>query len=348
MNKTVTLIEFLESTGAQVRIFDIGRRVSKISSQDFLRFENQQIPYPYPLQQQAWFGLSIIDTELSPEPVIWFLRFPLDETGHLQQAGRDYFIHRMFEASAASQQPDNKELAGDALKDNPHVFKPRDDKMAVFHARLAKILKQPASRFYEHTLEYFSGQQGWEQWNFVGFQGIADLCERLDENDNEQLLINAVAHLPEQPLEAVCQCIENQVISYEISSALLNRCEAELNNASPSTSILAHLLRAISLSKSLNIKNELIRNIMQSPLATDSDILSALAARCWEWLEQTEHASLYLDQLARAGQDTFNACMADLLFMPGMRDQLLSAVRAPERSTQLAEAFSNMLKGVSG
>lgn len=346
MNKTVTLLEFLESTGADVKIYDIGRRVSRIRREHFLKFENQQIPYPYPLQQQAWFGLSIFDKDTAPEPVFWFLRFPLDETGKLQQAGRDYFIHRLFEASTSAHDQEEN-LSQDALKDNPHVFKPRDDKMAIFHACLSNVLKQPASRFYGHAREYFSGNHGWEQWNFVGFQGIADLAERLDQDSNENLVIMAIPHLPQQPLEALCQCLENRETSLAVTEMLLKRAEHELQQNTPSGSIAAHLIRAVSQSVSTNSKELLIESVLSSPIASDADVLSAISARSWEWLENETHAKLYLEKLATSEQVVFNDCLSDLLFMPRLRNKLLSVIRSPLRSDQLAESFNNLIKAFS-
>jgi hypothetical protein len=47
-NKISTLTEFLEQSGAKYRVFDLGRRVTKISVDTFSGFENAQQPYPYP------------------------------------------------------------------------------------------------------------------------------------------------------------------------------------------------------------------------------------------------------------------------------------------------------------
>jgi len=343
MNKPITLIEFLESTGTSVSIYDIGRRVSKITRKDFLKFEKLEIPYPYPIQQQAWFALSILDKKVSNEPVFWFLHFPLDETGKLQQASRDYFIQRLFEAATASTQQDNANLSTDALKDNPHVFKPRADKMAVFHARLGSLCHRPASRFYLHARQYLSGSQGWEQWNFIGFQGIADLVERIADDNNEKLVLQAIPHLPQQPLEALCQCLENIVTSLPIAQVILQRCERELDAVTPSPSVIAHLIRGISLTSSVSVKNRLLKGVMKKPVASHPLIVGAVAARCWEWLVNDGHAKLYLEQLANSDQQSFNNCLTDLLFMPGLRNILLGVIRNPERPDRLAQAFNRMI-----
>jgi hypothetical protein len=344
MNKVVTLLGFLEATGAQVKIFDIGRRLGKISRDDFEKIENQQIPYPYPLQQQAWLGMSILDKQVSDEPVIWFLRFPLDETGNLQLASRDYFIHRLFEAATARQSANDTELSADALKDNPHVFKPRDDKMAVFHARLARKLHQPPSRFYQHTREYLTGAKGWEQWSFLGFQGIADVAERIEDQDNKALLITALPHLPAQPLEAFCQCLENQPLSIGLTSALQQRLNDELAKGEVDASLVAHLVRAVSLSRSTSIHNDMINQAMVADKTVQEAVLPAIAARSWEWLETPANAERFLASLARMPADTFNGCLTDLLFMPKLRERLLAVIRSPERPDRLAEAFNNLVK----
>jgi len=335
MNNIVTLVEFLESSGARLRFHDIGRRIGKISREDFLKFEKQEISYPYPLQQQAWFAVNVQDDNLGDEPVIWFLRFPLDETGKLVQAGRDYFIHRLLETDT------------DPLKDNPHVFKPREDKMAVYHARIARQLKQPVSRYYEHAREYLSGEQGWEQWNFVGFQGIADFVEHLDEDSNEALLCSAMPHLPAQPLEALCHCLENYRVSLNVSQALLARCDIELKSEKADVNNIANLCLAISQSVSANVKQQLIEQVLNSASGYSQEVVSAVAARCWEWLTTKENATLFLNQLSRNPQEVFNQCLSDLLYMPGLRNTLLDVIRDPQRPQELGIRFGNMMRNYS-
>ncbi len=343
MTEISTLLEFLESTGAKVRIYDIGRRVSKISRQNFLRIEKQEKVYPFPLQQQAWFSMSLLDKNVSDEPVIWFLCFPLDETGRLQLASRDYFMHRLFEAAAA-RQTKSPELSADALKDNPHVFKPRDDKMAIVHARLSVALQQPPSRYYDHSRDYLSGKQGWEQWNFVGFQGIADVIERLEEDDNHSLLLEAIPNLPAPPLQAVCQCLENREIDLSMSERLMARLQQTLTTTGSDSLTAAHLLRALSQSCSQTYIKQAFETTLQHPFGQTEEVLAAIGARCWHWLIEPANMTIFLQKLSALSQENFNHCLSDLMFMPGMRDTALQCIRSPQRSDQLATAFHNMLQ----
>mgnify|MGYP001827705144 FL=1 len=360
MQGPTTLMGFLESAGFKVRVYDLGRRIEKISRRNFEQFEQQEIVYPFPLQQQAWLALSLHQSlhqnhsqaqkqNNNIEPVIWFLRFPLDETGKLVLASRDYFLHRLLEASVTKGNGENggndQTVSEAALKDNPHVFKPREDKMAIFHAILTHSLKAPASRFYPHAIEYFSGSQGWDQWNFVGFQGIADLSVRCREDHNEQLIGNAIAHIPAQPLEALCQCLENVEIPLIITTALDQRLQQELATANPNTSLISFICRAVSLSESKTVVNNLLQRVLTSAVASQPDILSAVAARNWQRLSEQPHAQLYLDALASADQETFNTCLADLLYLPGIRNNLLAVIRDPQRPNRLREKFGHFMQG---
>lgn len=343
-SKSTTLVEFLQSTGARVSIYDLGRRVVKIPGKQFLKFEKTELPYPQPLQNHACFALSMLDQSVSDEPVIWFLRLPLDEQGKLVQASRDYFIHRLLEVAAEKHAGEHSEV--DAFKDNPFIFKPREDKMAVFHAKLAHDLGRPPSRYFAHSLEYFSGKPGWDQWSFVGYQGIADVAARVHETTINDLLIHAVPVLPQPPLIALCHCLENEPLALPLSGALMNRLETEISASQPDLSIITALVRGLSLSVSKSTKDRMFELVISSQHATHIELLTAISGRAWELLDQPEHASRYLQALAQspAGQSAFNHCLSDLLSIPGLRTALLQVVRAPNRSDELAGAFSAMMQ----
>ncbi|MCW8944005.1 MAG: DUF3549 family protein [Sedimenticola sp.] len=351
MDQLNTITEFLETTGARLRFFDMGRRVTKISREQFLKFEKNETPYPYPLQQQAWFALLFQDKNNQQEPLIWFLRMPLDEQGKLLQAARDDFMHRLIERIGEKMQAEQggEELEA-ALQDNPYSFKPNEDRMAVFHARISITMKSPPSKFYEHAQRYFSGELGWDQWSFVGYQGIADIAARQSEQATETMLVTAIAVMPGQPLVALCHCLENETVSVKLTQALLVRTEQELQQDSPDLNLLAATLRGTAQSKSKTVQHKLIHTLLSAPSGKHIEILTALSGRAWEQLQDHALRMQFLERLAEnsAGQEAFNLCMADLLFIPGMREPVLSAVRDPNRSAQLSEAIGAMFKGVTG
>lgn len=347
MTEATSLFEFLEAAGAQLRIYDMGRRVSEIPRDTFLRFESTEIPYPQPLKGQAWFGISMLDQEKSAEPVIWFLRLPLDEQGKLVLAVRDYFLSRLMEVAILQQGKKRKEKAiEDAFKDNPHIFKPREDRMAVFHAKLTRDLGRAASRYYEHAQQYFSGAIGWDQWEFVGLQGIADLAARWQQSDNLRVLTAAIHQLPQQPLIALCHCLENEPIPLPLSDELLHKLDTELAKSSPRLALVTALLRGLSDSVSQQHRRGMIERVLASHLGHHIEVLAAISGRAWEELELPDLTSRYLEALARCdeGQAAFNECLRDLLAIPGLREPVLSAIRNPARSDRLAEAFASMLQ----
>lgn len=343
MSKIPTITGFLENNSTRLRLFDMGRRVVKIPREQFLKFEHCEISYPFPLQQKAWFG--ILFQEQKEEPFIWFLQLPLDELGQLMPAARDDFLHRLLERIGENIQAakEGRQFES-ALKDNPYCFKPKDERMAVFHAKASKALKQPPSKYYDHAQQYFSGDLGWNQWTFVGYQGIADIAVRLHEDSNEYHLAQAIPQLPPSPFEALCHCLENEEVTLDITQALLERVKSTLAEEKPNPAILTSAIRGVAQSCSTNLRRELLQTILQRPDICSSDVLVAISGRTWEPLKEAEIGKLYLERLAESstGQPFFSHCLADLLYLPGMREPLLKIIRDPARSEHLSQAIGDM------
>jgi len=352
MSQFSTIGEFLEQTETRYRIFDMGRRVEKIPREEFARFESGAAPYPYPLQQHAWLGILGWNPEEPEERFIWFLKLGLDETGRLSLAARDDFLRRVVasaEEQARAREAGEEETApADAMEDNPHGFKPKEERMAIFHAKVLKSLGLPPSRFFEHARDYFAGKPGWDQWAFVGLQGIADIIARLDEDDHEQVVANAIAHLPESPLQALCHALENSRFSITLAEPLAERLRAELDGEKRAD-IVASLIRGLSNTRAAGLRQQVLTKVLESPLGTNVEILAAIAGRSWADLHEPEVGQRYVEALARSegGQEAFNHVMADLLFIPGLREPLLSYLRNPERSPELAQAMGNLFQAFS-
>jgi len=294
------------------------------------------------MQQEAWFALvQQRPLDIGSEPVIWFLRFKLDEQGKLVQSTRDYFIHRFMEL--ASEDTDNTDL-GKALEDNPFTFKPREDKMATFHAILSSDLNKTASSYFEHASDYFQGKLGLDQWSFVGYQGIADVAARHHNKDHlRQALIKALPELPQEPLVALCHCLENRKPHKDLAEALYQQLEKQCENKDASAGLLAALLRSLSCAES-HLRDQAVDKLLSHALAQDVEVLAAVGGRCWEALFNNKLATQYLEVLSapEVGQDIFNHCLTDLLRMPQLQQNMLDVVRSPDRSEQIANAFQAM------
>lgn len=339
-----SLSDFFERSHTRYRVFDLGRGIRKLDSETFRNFENSELPYPYPLQQQAWLGILGWNQEAKTEQFIWFLKFPLDETGRLVPSARDSFLHGLLETLGSNIQAarEGGEFT-DAMGESPFGFKPKESMMAGFHAKAVKQLGQPASRFYDHARDYLDGKPGYDQWAFVGLQGFADVAARLDEDGNETLTLKALPQLPAPALIALCGFLENEALSTALSEALLARLQIELANEEADLNVITALLRAFALSgKGLAV--QAVTAALDSTLGTDIHVLAAIAARNWEVLKEAKMAQRFVEALAQnsLGHDAFAQVMGDLLTIPGMRASLLGQLRSAERSEALSAAVGHM------
>ncbi|SIS79970.1 DUF3549 family protein [Neptunomonas antarctica] len=343
MSQFNSISDLLRESGAQFRIFDMGRRISKVSTDQFEKLEQGMIPYPHPYLHHAWMALMLWNTKDKQQNVVWFLKFPLDEQGFLIQAVRDDFLNRLMQNISQMLQKEQLEQSNDALKDNPFSFTPDQEKMAMFHAKSATIIAQPPSQFYTGAKAYFSGDLGWENWATLGYQGIADLVARLDSDNNSAYLLNAIPQLPAEPLSALCTCLEHVQPDHRIAQALQQRLAQSLTQAN-STNLIAVLLRGLSNIHNETFKKELIQQTLLSDYADKAEVLTAIATRCNQSLQYPELLSLYLEKLAvsEAGQTGFSRILADLMFIPVMRVLILQAFRNPERSDALTHAIGQM------
>ncbi|MCL6417643.1 DUF3549 family protein [Aestuariirhabdus sp. Z084] len=344
MSNIGTLTEFLEQSDIRLQVFDMGRRLRKLPRQQLLGFELGQTPYPYPYLQQAWLGFVLSDTRQGALPVIWFLKFPLDREGKLVASSRDDFLLRIIKTVGEKLELGSVDPTEDALKETPYAFKPEEERMACFHARASRILALPPSTFYQPAHDYFAGQ-AFDHWQGLGLQGIADICARLEQDDNARHLRVAVATVPAVPLELLCCCLENEAIDHKLTTALVDRAQQLLTKGAPNA-LIAALLRGISHSKAPAIRQQLIDQLLDSAISNDGDILAAIASRCWEDLEDPLRLQSFLEQLAtnHNGPDFFNRVLVDLLMLPNMAPRIMAQFRNPERSEALGKAIGDFIQ----
>ncbi|MDH5784085.1 MAG: DUF3549 family protein [Chromatiales bacterium] len=339
-----SLSEFFTQSHTRYRVFDLGRGLRKLDSETFRQFEDSELPYPYPLQQQAWLGILGWNSEEKAEQFIWFLKFPLDETGKLVPTARDSFLHGLLETLGSNIQAarEGGEF-NDAMRESPFGFKPKESMMAGFHARALKALSQPASRYYDHARDYLDGKPGYDQWAFVGLQGFADVAARLDSDNNETRVLKALPQLPAPALSALCGFLENESLSTALSEAMLTRLQQELSAGEADLNVITALLRAFALSGP-GLAAQAVEAALTSPLGTNIHLLAAIAARNWELLKDEAMAARFIEALAgnTLGHDAFAQVMGDLLAIPGMRAVLLAQLRSPDRSEALSAAVGHM------
>ena len=252
--------------------------------------------------------------------LLWFIQFPLDEKGLLIPASRDYFIRRLL-AGFHRRGPQARSV----LEDNPFVFQPNEERLAIFRSRLGRTLSLPPSRYYPDAQNYLQGHLGYEQWPLVAFQGMADVVARWGEDGNEDRLLNALEHLPHEPFISLCSCLENERISARLERAVVRYALQHLLATSRLPNLLAAGIRGISLGRNGEVKKALIKQILEISMEGDKgiEILAAISGRAWEVLRDPSLRQQFLLRLAEQNQSCFDAVIADIVFLPTLRQPML-------------------------
>lgn len=333
----MTISELVAQSGAQMRIFDMGRRVSKINKQLFAEFEQLARPYPTPYLRHAWLGILSWQPKQPGRHSIWFLKLPLDEQNILQPGPRDAFLQHWLRVVAA---PDKDH--GEA----PCSYKPDGNRMAYFHALAAKVLDQPGSQYYATARAYLSGDTGWDNWQGVGLQGLAEVVARLEQEGNQVLIRDAMGHMPAVPRNVVLGFLENTAPNQELTLAI-NDCLASVVEQQASAADLAAFARALSQSAQLEQRRALLLAILAHPNAADMEVMAAVSSRCWSDLEG-DLLLQYLERLAETDQQgqAFMPLVSDLMTLPGKREHVMEAFRHPRRTPRLIAAIGDLLNRV--
>ena len=334
-----TLGQLLDGAGTQWRAFDIGRHITKLDKKQFLAIEQAQVPYPYPLTGHAWLAIQFWDTKASKEPYVWFLKLPLDEQSILVSASRDHFADMIIQAlgtEITGEQADGK------LDNNPYVFTPNANKLAAFNAQVKVLLKQPASQYYEHAQLYFSGKIGFDNWQGVALQGIADFALRLDSDTNLSNLQKAWAHLPIEVLQPLSAMLEHVEIPTSMSELLVDYTQAAISNND--TLAITAALRSVSKGQAQGLCAQLVDTVLSSQVRHDSDVLLTIAGRCFKQLENPERLHVFMDNCAHHQKidELFPSIFADLVAIPTIRPHLLGLLRKENRSETLARAIGRL------
>lgn len=344
MDTIDTISQLLHTSNSQFRIYDIGRKIEKISKELFEKFELNQVPYPTPSQGHACIAIAFWQKQ-SPQPFLWLLKLPLDERGLLNQGARNHFIAIIVEALGAdlTQSVDKKQE--ELLKNNPYLFTPAQYKLAALNSKLKFELKQAPSEYLSPFLSYISGDNGWDNWQAVGVQGITDFAVRIREEKHSELLVNALPYLPSEVLLPLCGALENETFSVDLINALLKLFKEKLSSSLQdeiSLTLQQHLLRSLASNSQHVHVEKLVSELLQQQHVS-SELLITLSGRCWLALANTEQLMAYFEHLiATDDQPLFNSVFKDLVSIPTIRPIVFQCMRAPERSPALSKAIGQL------
>ncbi|MCK2182461.1 DUF3549 family protein [Halomonas getboli] len=331
--------DFFARTGADVRLYHLGRRVEPCELATLTALEQDEQPWPQPWQGKARLAMVFRLGDME-DPLIWFLALPLDEQGRLDPAPRDAFLQRLLETLGRNVQGlgrEDGEAIDNLMQDNPLAFTPSLPFQAVLHARAGRDMGQPASQHMEPAEAYLEGQQDLD-WRALGLQGLADVAVRMDDAQAERV----AAHLPALPgevLASLCYCLEHVAIGRALAEALRARGEAAAEAGD--IEVFCACVRAVSGAE-VEIAGPWLDALLADPEACGPDLLAAIAGRGWRHLEDGERLPRFLARLAEAPNADFTAVARDLALIPRLRLPVLMTLREADADSAIGRRLAGL------
>ena len=162
--------------------------------------------------------------------------------------------------------------------------------------------------------------------------------------------LKQLPQLPPQPLEAVCQCLEHEIISDPLAQTLAACLHEELSKEAIDPNLVSLLLRGLSGAANAELCAEQVNRVLHSPVADNAEVIASISGRCWLCLREPALLKRFLEALAACpqGQEFFNGVIVDLINIPGMQAPLHAAIRDTERSESLSRAIGELFQQFTG
>jgi hypothetical protein len=337
MTTISSISELLTLSNCQFRVYDLGRKIDKLSKDIFNKVELNQLPYPSPFQGNAHIAIAFWQKK-SSQPFLWFIKLPLDERGLLNQGARNHFVAIIAEALGADLSIDPTDKQEELLKSNPYIFTPSQYKLAMLNSLISFDLKTPASQYHTNFSHYLA-KKHWSQWQEIGVQGITDFAARIDTNKQDIQLENAMSYLPFEVLSPLCAALENKVLPLRVINAVIKLLIAP---GEKNTDKKQMLLRSLASTTEHPLVDEYFEKILSST-HLDTELLICISGRCWSILNNEKRIMLFLELLVNKNStELFNAIFKDLVAIPTIRPLLFQCMRSTERSEKLSIAIGQL------
>ncbi|MCI0510666.1 uncharacterized protein DUF3549 [Chromohalobacter marismortui] len=342
MQSITTLSEFFQRTGADVRLFDMGRRVAPFEFSRLTEFEAGSAPWPLPWNGQARMACAFrLGSDIASEPLIWFLALPLDEQGMLVPGPRDAFLERLIETLGRTVDSVGRDEAphiDNLMRDNPLAFTPELTQQAMLHAQAARDFAQSTSKHHALADAYLLDADASVNWQMLGLQGIADLIVRLDSTQ-EARLAERIPALPVEVLKPLCYCMEHCDLASACVPPLRERAEQAARSGDLDT--LCAVIRALGGSRDSRV-GAWYDTLLDDPAACGPDVLAAMAARGWTHLEDAQRLPTFLNRLAENPQANFTALVRDLALVPRLRLPVLMTLRQANADSPIGQRLAEL------
>jgi hypothetical protein len=265
----------------------------------------------------------------------------LDERGLLNQGARNHFIAIIVEALGADLTQQTSKKQEELLSSNPYLFTPAQYKLASLNSKIKVDLKQLPSEYFSPFKEYLSQEGNWDNWQEVGVQGITDFIARIKQNNNDELLANALPHLPIEVLSPVCSALENEEFSISLINVLISEFKKVLTSKDNANKAPALLRSLAANSHHVYVRETVSQILNQQEVSTD--LLVTLSSRCWLALADEKTLSSYFEHLLKSKEsEIFSSIFKDLVTLPAVRAIAFQCIRSESRSPALAKAVGQL------
>lgn len=334
---TITnLAELLSESQSDFVVYDLGRRVQAIDADTFSAICAQQRPYPYPLQDHAWFAVVFWPqrTAEQPEPFLWFLKMPLDERGLLNHAAQQEFMTHVIAMLGQQITGALSDEQEQQLQQSAYLFTPSEAKRAAVHAQLTARWQRPPSRYYDAAQSELL-QPTAEGWQKLGIQGIHDVAARLhDDTKTTTAITENFAQYPEPLQNALAEALEHTNAPQTMQAPLL----ACLTN--DSAQVRLNSLRALAgFASDVTLQQHLAQRMH----GATADELVIIVARLWPAL-CGDLMEAYLLRCAELNNSAlFAGIVRDILRLPDTRIFALGLVQRNDLPIPLYKAWQQFI-----
>ncbi|ATZ72257.1 DUF3549 domain-containing protein [Idiomarina sp. X4] len=329
-----TLGDFLKAGQTDYQIFDIGRRLTEISQEQFDAIEHQQQPYPYPIARQAQIAVLFQHKSAEQPPYLWFLQFPLDERGLLNLAARNQYLEYVINALGHEITGELTEEQQQQLQRNPYLLTPSETQRAALHAHVQCQHNLSPSIHFETAEAYLLNPNDSLDWQNIGLQGLHDVAARLmQRNDISTAIAEHFASYPGGVRSPLAAALEHQSIPAHLRNALL-----ELINTEDSE-FTTDALRALASTSDEPKVQKQIASLIEN---ANADQLVVIAARLWPVLSEPKILNSYLNAISKLDETLFDALFQDIIALPTVRPQLLSLIAQQQLSKPVQQALNRL------
>lgn len=329
-----TLGDFLKAGQTDYQIFDIGRRLSELSHEQFDAIEHQQQPYPYPIARQAQVAVLFQHKSANQPPYLWFLQFPLDERGLLNLAARNQYLEYVINALGHEITGELTDEQQEQLQQNPYLLTPSETQRAALHAHIQCQHNLSPSIHFEAAESYLLNSKGNQDWRNVGLQGLHDVAARLmQRHDLSDAIAQDFSSYPAAVRSPLAAALEHQQIPAHLRNALLE------NLNSDNAELITDTMRALA---SASDEPRVQKHIASFIHHANADQLVVIAARLWSVLTEPKYLASYLETIAQLDATLFDALFQDIIALPSVRPQLLSLIAQQQLSEPVQQALSRL------